>query len=107
MPLVSAWMRPELPPELHVAESHVASFRNYDDGGVVAEVTRREGGSFGCRFQAWVAWRDAADNIRSHGWQEISQTGVVADSLASAQGLADEYARGCGLSPSGSWSDVA
>src|SRR5688500_7570975 len=101
MSLVNEWMRPESPPELHVPEPRVASSRTYDDGVVIGEVTRRDDGSFGCRFQAWVAWRDAGDNIRSHSWYEIRQTGVIADSLSTAQKLADEYARESGLSPCG------
>ena len=103
MSLVNENMRPECHPEPYVADSQVASSRRYADGGVIAEVTRRGDGTFGCRFLAWVAWRDAGDNIRSHSWYEIRQTGVIADSVVLAQQLADEYAKESAISPCGSW----
>jgi hypothetical protein len=106
MTLIKAWMRPESPPESRVADPRVVSCRAYEDGGVIGEITRREDGSFGCRLQAWVAWRDAGSSIRSHSWYPIRQTGVIADSLATAQQLADEYARDSDLSPHGPWASA-
>lgn len=106
MSLINEWMLPECPPERLVADARVVSSRPYEHGGVIAEITRRQDDSFGCRLQAWVAWRDAGDNIRSHSWHEILQTGVITDSVATAQRLADEYAKERGASPSGPWTNA-
>ena len=81
----------------------MASARRYESGSVIAEIIRRDVGSFGCRFMAWVAWRDAGDVIRSHTWHEIHRSGIVADSVVLAQQLADLAAKEYSLTVTGTW----
>ncbi len=106
MTLVDPWLQPELPPARYVSDASVMSCRRFSDGRVIAEVFRRDVGSFGGRFVAWIARRDAGDMIRDHAWDVVRETGIIAESLGSAQALADLTAQESGLLSSGPWTDA-
>lgn len=105
MTLVDPWLQPERPPARYVSDASVMSCRRFSDGRVIAEVFRRDVGSFG-RFVAWIARRDAGDMIRDHAWDVVHETGIIAESLGSAQALADLTAQESGLLSSGPWMDA-
>lgn len=106
MTLIDPWRQPELPPARYLPDASVISCRRFSDGRVIAEVFRRDVGSFGCRFVAWVARRDAGDMIRDHAWDVVRETGIIAESLGSAQALADLTAQECGLLSFRPWMDA-
>src|SRR5437870_826137 len=86
-------MTPACAPNVRYApESDVVSWSPTSDATVVAEVFVRPEGTFGFRCSAWVAWRDAGNNVRSHSWWHVwpSDT-LVTDSLSHAQAGASAF----------------
>ena len=66
-------------------------FRASEDGSLIAEIFGRSNGTYGYRFNAWVAWRDAGDCVRSHGWLEISSdVELITGRLEEAAAYADQ-----------------
>ena len=83
----------EMPRDAHVCEPDVVGCRSTVDGLVAQEVYRRPNGLFGFRYFAWVAWRDAADVVRSHTWHRISpDEGFVTDEYPTACEVAQHHA---------------
>ena len=105
MPLVADFLKPVIPPERQYSPAaSIVSWRELDDGKIVLEVFKRDSGSFGYRYQAWVAWRDAGNSVRSHGWHQIQpKTALITDNHAEAQRLATQSAAENGLSFNGGW----
>lgn len=105
MALVADFLKPVVPPQQqYIPTASVVSWRELDSGEIVLEVFKRDSGSFGYRYQAWVAWRDAANSVRSHSWHEIQpKTALITDSHIEAQRLAAQSAAESGLSFHGEW----
>ena len=70
----------------------IASWSESSSPMLVAEIFARPEGTFGYRWSAWVAWRDAGHNVRAHSWHAFSPpTALVTDSLAEAQQQATSF----------------
>jgi hypothetical protein len=95
---------------LHAAEAPTVSapsrqpsqdavlWRNVGAGTIAQEIFRRDGGSFGLRYFAWVSQRDAGGDIRGHLWRSIkSADTLVTDLIAVAKLHADQDAATNGI----------
>jgi hypothetical protein len=70
--------------------------------GIAQEIFQRPTGTFGFRYRAWAAWRDAGGIVREHSWFEFRGIdALVTDTLQSAVSAAesDATARGAATSP--------
>ncbi|MBV6415988.1 MAG: hypothetical protein CMLOHMNK_00515 [Steroidobacteraceae bacterium] len=103
--LIDAFLQPTSEPETpHEVAGDVVAFRVSADRCVVQEVYRRPNKLLGFRYFAWVAWRDAGEQVRSHGWFKVEpEHALVADSTAVAQQAAAEHANSKGLQLPASW----
>lgn len=103
--LFDSFLSPERPPERpYSPDSDVFSIRTANDISAIAEIYESSSGSYGFRFQAWVAWRDAGGVARSHSWYEINaKEALFTDRVAEAQCAADAYAAAIGISLIGDW----
>jgi hypothetical protein len=62
------------------------------DGSIIQEIFRRQDGTFGFRYQAWVNFADAGGNPH-HLWHEfLPQSNSITDTIASAKELAEFHA---------------
>jgi hypothetical protein len=93
MSLIDAFMTPTCAPTIPYApESDVVSWSPANDAAVVAEVFVRPEGTFGFRCSAWVAWRDAGGEVRSHSWWHVWPPDTLfTDSLSYAQASASAF----------------
>ena len=109
MALINNFLKPVVPPqEAYRGSSDVAAWRQLNGGEAVLEVFQRDNGLFGYRFQAWVAWRDAANEVRSHSWYQIDlKSALITDRRAEEISLADKSALELGASFSGEWNENA
>jgi hypothetical protein len=103
--LFDSFLCPEQRPDHpFVSDADVVSVREANDTLVIAEVYKRLGGTFGFRFQTWVAWRDAGGHVRSHSWHEIApKESLFANDVEEAQFGADSYAASTGIALAGHW----
>jgi hypothetical protein len=103
--LFDSSLHPEQLPDCQYApDADVVSVREASDIPVIAEVYKRAGGTFGFRFQAWVAWRDAGGDIRSHSWHEITpKESLFTGNVEEAQFAADSYVASTGITLAGHW----
>lgn len=103
--LFDSFLSPERPPECpYSPDSDVFLIRTANDISAIAEIYEKSGGSYGFRFQAWVARRDAGGVARSHSWHEINAKEVLfTDCVEEAQRVADAYAAAIGISLTGDW----
>jgi len=106
-PPVGEFLRPVLDPEQYVPESDVVAWETLENGRIVLEVFKRTNGTFGFRYNAWVAWRDAGDDVRSHSWFRMNPaSNLITDSFPDACNYAVSRANERGLSSEGKWSHV-
>jgi len=106
-PPVGEFLRPVLDPEQYVPESDVVAWETLENGRIVLEVFKRTNGTFGFRYNAWVAWRDAGDEVRSHSWFRMNPaSNLITDSFPDACNYAVSRANERGLSSEGKWSHV-
>lgn len=99
------FMKPEVAPDIkYHPTKDVIAWRKMIAGLSYLEVFQRSSGLFGFRYQAWVAWRDATDEVRSHSWHRIDpQSNLVTDSFSEATQYAEADAEKHGLTFSGAW----
>jgi hypothetical protein len=107
MAIVADFLKPETPPtQAYEPAANVVSWAELENGKVVLEIFRRGNGSFGYRYQAWVAWRDAGNAVRSHSWHKIEpRSGLITDDVTSARQIAAQGAADDGLSI-GEWKNA-
>jgi hypothetical protein len=97
--LIDSFLEPTSEPDApHDVAADVVAFRVSADRRVIQELYRRPNGLLGFRYFAWVAWRDAGAQVRSHGWFKVEpERALVADNAAVAQEIASEHAISKGL----------
>ena len=94
-----------LPAPAYGPPAGVCLWRANVAGSTVQEVFERPSGTFGYRYLAWTAQRDAGGNVRAHGWRRITGIdGSVADSADAARKLAESDAERRGLEFPSNWS---
>jgi hypothetical protein len=105
--LFDSFLSPEQRPDYpYVPGADVVSIRESNAIPAIGEVYKRLGGTFGFRFQGWVAWRDAGGNVRSHSWHEITpKESFFTNNVEEAQLGADSYAASTGIELAGQWHD--
>jgi hypothetical protein len=102
--LFNSFLAPVSVPVPYEPSADVVAIRAAAKHPVFAEVFARPGGTLGVRFSAWVAWRDAGGDVRSHTWFQIAtRTTVFLDSQSDAETYAEGYARGADLELGGDW----
>lgn len=102
--LVNDFLRPVDTPEKYAALSDVVAWKATSEGQVIIEIFKRANGTFGYRFNAWVAWRDADDEVRSHDWLQINpQNNLITDTIEKACLYAEKEALRHDLSVSVNW----
>lgn len=90
--LFDEFLAPVVSPEQYQPARGVVRFATAVGQPIVAEVLKRESGTFGYRFAAWVAWRDAGGEVRSHSWHEVVQVTGIVSNVEDAQSLTAAYA---------------
>jgi hypothetical protein len=102
--LIDEFLEPTEPPGLYTPADDVVEFKAFNDGRVVAEVFRRASGSLGYRYAVWVAWRDAGDMVRGHGWHRVpSRIDMVTDDPAVARAEVNCDLRAFAMNGAGDW----
>ena len=89
------FMAPEMPyfPSL---DTVIARYNSKQS--IIQEIFKREDGTFGLRYKAWINLPDAKNNAR-HIWQEFSpKSNLITDTTESAKQLAEFHANETGLS---------
>jgi hypothetical protein len=98
---------PSAPSSPYRPESDVVSFSASAQDAVVAEVFVRPEGTFGYRYSAWVAWRDAGDAIASESWHCFSlDESLITDSVSQAQAAVRSFLQRHGVEIQATWSDA-
>ena len=102
--LVSDFLSPEIAPEDYSPAPNVVAWRALMDGEIVLEVFKRSNGTYGYQYQAWVAWRDAGDEVNGHGWHTISpKSELVSDNILETRDLAVSNSESLGLTFYAEW----
>jgi hypothetical protein len=90
-------MNPEIDPiEIYKPKNDVIGHR-FSNNNIVLEIYYRQDRTIGFRYQAWVAWRDAGNNVRSHSWQEIKPQSLIIDNILEAKKIAEAHAESIGI----------
>ena len=85
----------------------LVAYKITKDKLVSLQIFRRNNQTFGFRYIAWVAWRDAGDEVRSHSWHEIQQKdNPISDSLIEMQKIAEYNASKKDIEFSEAWIHV-
>ena len=105
-PLIDEFLKPETEPDDYKPEPDVITFRKLENGQVVIEVIKKNNKIFGFHYRAWVAWRDAGNEVRSHSWHTIEpKDNLLTDTASEAQKIANKSIIYYGLSPISEWSE--
>lgn len=95
LPTMAAEVDPDLP---YRPRPGAVEWRATADNHVALEIIRRSDQSFGFRYVAWVAWRDAGNEVRSHSWWEVQpDESLFTDELETAREVSLRHARSRGL----------
>jgi len=106
--LFDSGMAPErVPDEPYTPAAGTIASRAATDGLIVLEVYRRPCQTYGFRYVAWVAWRDAGGQAAGHGWWRTEREGLVTDEYQTACRVAEEHARANGVDLEPAWRPVA
>lgn len=106
--LIDDFLKPEIPPEPYVPDSNVVTWCPLHEGYGVLEVFRRNGGTYGYQYQAWVAWRDAGDEVQGHGWYSISpRMELFIDSILEACALVSRDTEELCLEITAEWANIS
>lgn len=102
--LFDSFLIPEQEPtSAYTPENCIALWAAATQYSVICEVYEKNSSLFGFRFQAWVAWRDAGNNVRSHDWYAIEPEGLLTDNVNEAIECATNYANSKGVLLSAKW----
>lgn len=83
------------------------AWRRCTNGQIVVEVFQRSNDSFGFRYRAWVAWRDAGGEVHSHSWWEKHpEHALFTDELETARTIAEQHASAKGINLEPQWTSV-
>jgi len=106
--LFGEFMTPEIEPtEAYSLNSDVVTYKLAIPSSIVLEIFKRSGGTYGFRYQAWVAWRDAGNSVYSHSWWDFQPTHLFVDRLEEAEMIAEAHASSIGISLSQEWLNPA
>ncbi|CAN7378513.1 hypothetical protein LJR066_002132 [Acidovorax sp. LjRoot66] len=104
MSLIDSFLAPDIAADRYTRSPDAVAYQISAEGSIAAEVFSRSDGTLGFRFMAWVAWRDAGGNARSHAWEAIHPNhGLVTDRIEVAQEEATRYAAARGVALQGNW----
>src|SRR5438093_964783 len=102
--LFDPFMAPECVPDSpYTPTDRTTVWRAATDGLVFVEVYRRANRTFGFRYVAWVAWRDAGGEAVGHGWWRTEREGLVTDEYETACKVAEAHARSKGVDLEPAW----
>jgi len=105
--LFDNFLAPECAPSSpYTPEEGTIAWRSALDGYIVLEVYRRPNQTYGFRYRAWVAWRDAGGALNGHSWRRTEPEGLVTDEYETACRLAEEHAQSRGVELEPSWRPV-
>ena len=105
--LFDNFLAPECAPSSpYTPEEGTIAWRSALDGYIVLEVYRRPNQTYGFRYRAWVAWRDAGGAVNGHGWWRTEPEVLVADKYASACTIAERHAASKSLRLESAWTSV-
>jgi hypothetical protein len=106
--LFDEFMAPEIEPtKAYSSRSDVVTFKLAIPNSIVLEIYNKSGGTFGFRYQAWVAWRDAGESVRIHSWWEFEPAPLLTDRLEEAETIAEAHASSIGISLCQEWLNPA
>ena len=101
-------MAPEIEPiEPYSSKSYMVTYKLAIPPSIVLEIYNKSGGNFGFRYQAWIAWRDAGDSVRSHSWWEFEPAPLLTDRLEEAEMIAEAHASSIGIGLGQEWLNPA
>lgn len=104
MSLIDSFLATDIAADSYAPSQDAVACQISADGLIAAEVFSRSDGTLGFRFVAWVAWRDAGGNARSHAWEAIHPNhGLVTDRIEVAQEEATRYAAARGMALQDTW----
>jgi hypothetical protein len=106
--LIDPFLTPVIAPERPYSPTEgTVSWRPSVDGMIVLEVFRRTNGFFGFRYQAWVAWRDAGDEVQGHSWWKCeADDAYFADRFDTIREIAELHAQSKGVELDSVWRSV-
>jgi len=105
--LLDAFMTPERSPDSpYRAGEGTVAWRAADNGHVVMEIYRRANRTYGFRYMAWVAWRDAGGAVNGHGWWRLEPEVLVADEYALTCTTAERHAASNDLRLESAWTSI-
>ena len=102
--LIDAFMAPETQPPTYAPGDSVVAWCGTADPTIFVELYRRSDRTFGFRYRAWVAWRDAGGKGDRHGWHELMpDSNSVTDSIDTVRSAAKAHAASYGVVIDESW----
>lgn len=106
--LASDSLQPEVEPtEGYTPAYDVVAWRNIENHRTIVEVYKNSSGLYKYRYQTWVGWRDAGDEVAGHGWFEICpKVTAIRDSQLETRLDADRDAEDMGLDCIGEWQEA-
>lgn len=104
LPMIPPMLSPVADPGPYIPGHDVVLWRPLDAGGYVQEIFRRAEGTYGFRYLAWVAWRDAGGAVREHGWHKLpGALTLVTDTESNARSEAESDLARHGFDVTGEW----
>jgi hypothetical protein len=103
LPLDEFWAPQIEPTEIYSPQPDVNSYMFAVPPSIVLEIYTRPSHTIGVRYSAWVAWRDADGNVRSHGWTHLEPAPLVTDTIEEAKRNIEAKALTTGLVLSNEW----
>jgi hypothetical protein len=93
-PTMAPLLSPQSP---YVPQPSVIDYRLNADGSIAQELYRRNNGTLGYRYAAWVNFSDAGGGAHHMWWSVEPPANLVTDELATARQVAEAHAYDCGV----------
>jgi hypothetical protein len=92
--LIDSFLTPMVAPSPdYMPGEHTVAWRLASNASIALEIFVRDDHTYGFRYAAWVAWRDAGGQVRSHGWWRIApDSGLIADTVETSCRVAEQHA---------------
>lgn len=107
MTFIDPFLAPVIRADQFVPNHGTVRWRRVACEDLCQEIYERPERTLGLRYVAWVAWRDAGGEVRSHSWWIVSGgPALFTDSYKDAEAFADADLIARGLDAAGEWQKV-
>lgn len=72
--LVNEFLKPNITPQEYILQPNVIEYKKLENGNIYIEIYKTNNNLLSFHYHAWIVWRDANNEIRSHSWHILEPT---------------------------------